>query len=204
MSWFLFAPGSPKARPIIKHLYKVGAEQILTDEKENDLEIEISLKEGNKRRENPHIKELLKNRYPEKINLRIVKLTLPNGKKEYLITSILDNKNFTLEDFNKIYNLRWNQEVYFDFQKNIMEVENFSGKSVETIKQDYYSIVLVGNLHSLKLYVPNAAQKQDGKPTSATTFSIRRGIFFDTQVTPIPAGRFRRISPGNGFPWICT
>ena len=45
--------------------------------------------------------------------------------------------------------MRWNEEIYFDFQKNIMEIENFTGKSLETIKQDYYSMVLVGNLHSL-------------------------------------------------------
>jgi len=30
-----------------------------------------------------------------------------------------------------------------------MEIENFTGKSLETIKQDYYSMVLVANLHSL-------------------------------------------------------
>ncbi len=121
----------------------------LVEGKENDLEIEISLKSFYQRKRNPRIKELLRKGYPDKIKLRVVKLTLSNGVKEYLITSILDKKEFTIEDFNEIYNLRWNEEIYFDFQKNIMEVENFTGKSVETIKQDYYSTILVGNLHSL-------------------------------------------------------
>jgi len=122
---------------------------VLTESKENDLEIEISLKEVYKRNKNKHIKKLIDNGYQDKIRLRIIELTLSNGVKEYLITSILDKENFGIEDFNDIYNLRWNEEIYFDFQKNIMEIENFTGKSLETIKQDYYSMVLVGNLHSL-------------------------------------------------------
>jgi len=121
----------------------------LVESKENDLEIEISLKSFYQRKRSPRIKELLSKGYPDKIKLRVVKLTLSNGVKEYLITSILDKNEFTIEDFNEIYNLRWNEEVYFDFQKNIMEIENFTGKSVETIKQDYYCTILVGNLHSL-------------------------------------------------------
>ena len=121
----------------------------LVDSKENDLEIEISLNSFYQRKRNPRIKELLSKGYPDNIKLRVVKLTLSNGVKEYLITSILDKNELTIEDLNEIYNLRWNEEVYFDFQKNIMEVENFTGKSVETIKQDYYSTILVGNLHSL-------------------------------------------------------
>jgi len=122
---------------------------VLTESKENDLEIEISLKEVYNRNKNKHIKKLIDNGYQDKIRLRIIELTLSNGVKEYLITSILDKENFGIEDFNDIYNLRWNEEIYFDFQKNIMEIENFTGKSLETIKQDYYSMVLVGNLHSL-------------------------------------------------------
>ena len=31
---------------------------------------------------------------------------LENGTTEYLLTNILD-KNFTIEDFKKLYNLRW-------------------------------------------------------------------------------------------------
>lgn len=122
---------------------------VLTESKENDLEIEISLNEVYKRNKNKRIKKLIADGYQDKIRLRIIELTLSSGVREYLITSILDKENFGIEDFNEIYNLRWNEEIYFDFQKNIMEIENFTGKSVETIMQDYYSIVLVGNLHSL-------------------------------------------------------
>lgn len=115
----------------------------------DEKEIEINIKEVNKRLENKEIRRLLKKGFPNKIKLRIVKIELSDRTTEYLVTSILSPNKITIEDLKKIYHLRWNEEVYFDFQKNVIEVENFSGKSVETIKQDYYSTILVGNLHSL-------------------------------------------------------
>ncbi len=121
--------------------------QALIESDKAEMEIEIPLREGNKRKENTAIKEQLKKGYPEKIRLRIIKIKLREKVTEYLITSLLSE--FSIDDFKEIYNLRWNEEVYFDFQKNVMEVENFSGKTVESVKQDYYSRVLVGNLHNL-------------------------------------------------------
>ncbi len=156
----------------------------------NENELEISLKSFYQRKRNPRIKELLSNGSPDKIKLRVVKLTLSNGVKEYLITSILDKNELTIEDFNEIYNLRWNEEVYFDFQKNIMEIENFTGKSVETIKQDYYCTILVGNLHSL--IIADAQEEVDEetkknaklkyekyKINKSVTFGIMREQIYD-------------------------
>lgn len=121
--------------------------QALIESNKEEMEIDIPLSQGNKRRDNKAIKKQLKKGYPKKISLRIIKIKLSEKVTEYLITSLLSE--FNLEDFKELYNLRWNEEVYFDFQKNVMEVENFSGKTVESVKQDYYSRVLVGNLHSL-------------------------------------------------------
>ncbi|MCL5029290.1 MAG: hypothetical protein M1480_09780 [Bacteroidetes bacterium] len=87
----------------------------------------------------------------ETIKVRILRIELSNGVKEYLITSLTDKEKFSQEDFKEIYSQRWNQEVYYDFQKNVIEVENFSGKTVESILQDYHSRVLVGNIHSMIL-----------------------------------------------------
>jgi len=51
----------------------------------------------------------------------------------------------------QIYHLRWNEETYFNFQKNVLEIENFSGKTPETIRQDYFARVLSSNLSSLMI-----------------------------------------------------
>lgn len=121
----------------------------LVNSSENDKTIEISLRYGNRSKENKAIKGILRQGHSETIILRIIKIELPKGTTEYLITSLIDKEVFEIEDFKCIYNYRWNEETYFDFQKNVMHIEDFSGKTVESIKQDYYSRILVGNLHSM-------------------------------------------------------
>jgi len=121
----------------------------LVESSESELEIEISLTEGYARQNNLAIKKLLEEGAPEKIKLRIVKIELSDGKSEYLITSLLSRDEHKIDDFNYLYNLRWNEEVFFNFQKNVVEIEKFSGKTVESIKQDYYSRIFVGSLHAL-------------------------------------------------------
>jgi hypothetical protein len=119
----------------------------LAKSNKDEMEIEISLRNRNNPKTKASIKKILEKGYPDKLRLRIIKIKLSNKVEEYLITSILGV--FTAEDFKEIYNLRWNEEIYFDFQKNVIEVENFTGKTVESVMQDYYSRILIGNLHSL-------------------------------------------------------
>ena len=68
---------------------------------------------------------------------------------EYLVTSVLDNTLLTIDDLKHIYHLRWSEEEHFKFQKQSVEIENFSGKTGESIRQDYYSKILILNLHSV-------------------------------------------------------
>jgi hypothetical protein len=137
--------------------------RVLIDSQNNDMFLKIPLRDGNKRSENEAIKELLKNGVEPIITLRAVRIELENGTKEYVITSLLDKERFTVGDLKEIYRLRWNQEVYYDFQKNVIQVENFSGKTVESILQDYHSRVLVGNIHSM---IVEEAEQQIEKEVS--------------------------------------
>lgn len=116
--------------------------------KETDKIIDINLTKG-AREKNVLIQKLVQDHSIENIKLRIVKIELESGKIEYLITSLLDKKDFSLNDLKEIYHLRWNEESYFNFQKNILEIENFSGRNPETIRQDYFARVLSSNLSSL-------------------------------------------------------
>jgi len=48
-----------------------------------------------------------------------------NGTTEYLLTNILD-KNFTIEDFNELYNLRRGIETNYNTMKNRLNIENYT------------------------------------------------------------------------------
>jgi hypothetical protein len=83
------------------------------------------------------------------MKLRVAKIKLPSGENEYLVTSVLDSKQLQKDDLKQIYGYRWSEEEHFKFQKHSVELENFSGKTSESIRQDYYSKTLILNLHSV-------------------------------------------------------
>lgn len=122
--------------------------EFVTDEKE-EMIIEVSLTGSQKRRKNPELQELLKQGASTTIKLRVVKIKLSSGEDEYLVTSVLDSNQLTVDDLKHIYHLRWSEEEHFKFQKHSVEIENFSGKTGESIRQDYYSRILILNLHSV-------------------------------------------------------
>lgn len=88
---------------------------------------------------------------PDRIILRAVKIKLTTGVTEYLISSLTDKIAFTKDDLKELYHLRWDEETYFNFQKNVLEIENFSGRTPETIRQDYYARILSSNICSLMI-----------------------------------------------------
>jgi len=99
------------------------------------------------------IKELRQHGYivtkETKIKVRLVKVYLDTGEVEILITNLLDNKLYTTSSFKEIYFMRWGIETDYNKQKNILQLEIFSGHKVETILQDYYANMFVSNLQSI-------------------------------------------------------
>lgn len=124
---------------------------------QTDSIIEISLKAHGTRQHSGELKELLLAGSEEKLKVRVVKIVLKTGESEYLVTSLLDKEFFSAEDIGEIYGKRWGIEEEFKTLKNTMEIENFSGKSEETVLQEYYSKIAICNLHS---NLVEEAQKQ--------------------------------------------
>ena len=133
--------------------------------KENDSEIKIKLtKDRIKKFHNPSLKEEYGKE--EHLNLRILTIELDNGKTETLLTNIF-NKEFQIEDFKELYNLRWGIETNYNTMKNRLNIENYSGKKRITIEQDIYSKFLKYNVFQhyenyFNLLI-NRTQRQKGK-----------------------------------------
>ena len=83
-----------------------------------------------------------------KLQVRLVKIRLKTGETEILITSLRDRSKFSRGDFKTLYNLRWRVETVFDSIKNRLCLENFTGKSAEAVKQDFYSTILLTNFET--------------------------------------------------------
>ena len=83
------------------------------------------------------------------IKIRMVKVELPDGEIEVLLTNLFDKKIFTLKKMSKLYFMRWKIETTYNKQKNQMQMEIFSGHRVVCIEQDYAAGLFVANLQSI-------------------------------------------------------
>lgn len=95
----------------------------------------------------------------EPITVRLVRVMLPNGEPEILITSV---ETLPVEDFKALYHLRWGVEEDYKTMKSRLVVEQFSGYSVEAIYQDFYAKILSKNIASA---LAQAAQQQIDEET---------------------------------------
>ena len=78
-------------------------------------------------------------------NVRVIKLTLPNGPPEILITN-LGRRAFHYSAFQGLYRLRWGIETKFNTLKNKLDIESFSGKTTTTVLQDFYATLFLSNI----------------------------------------------------------
>jgi hypothetical protein len=80
--------------------------------------------------------------------VRFVTVRLSTGELEVLATSLLDQDLYPTADFKTVYHWRWGHETYYLMLKGRLELENFSGRTVEAVRQDLQAAVLLANMES--------------------------------------------------------
>jgi hypothetical protein len=108
--------------------------------------------------------ECLRLGLPLKMKVRFVSLRLPSGELEVLVTSLLDQALYPTEEFLTVYHCRWGHETFYLMLKGRLELENFSGRTVEAIRQDVQAAVLLANLESVLSEPTQAALSQQSTP----------------------------------------
>jgi hypothetical protein len=83
------------------------------------------------------------------IKIRMVKVILKTGEVEVLLTNLYDQQIYKTDCFKELYFMRWGIEISYGEDKNAQQMEQFSGHSVRSIKQDFYALIFVANLQSL-------------------------------------------------------
>ena len=101
---------------------------------------------------------------PLKMMVRFVSLRLPSGELEVLATSLLDEALYPTEEFLTVYHWRWGHETFHLMLKGRLELENFSGRTVEAIRQDVQAAVLLANLESVLSEPTQAALREESTP----------------------------------------
>lgn len=84
-----------------------------------------------------------------KILVRLIRVELDSGITEVLITSLKDQAKYPDSIFKELYFKRWGVETYYDILKNKLQLENFSGYSDISIRQDFNALLFISNMQSL-------------------------------------------------------
>ena len=82
------------------------------------------------------------------LKIRLVRVELPQSI-EVLMTNLWEEEGHPVEEFKDLYFMRWGVETNISIQKNILQLESFSGQTVHSVLQDFYATVMMTNLHSI-------------------------------------------------------
>ena len=99
------------------------------------------------------------------LKVRLVRVQLPESV-EVLITNLWEEDGYPVAEFKDLYFMRWGVETNISVQKNILQLESFSGLTVAAVLQDFYATVLMTNLHSLLI--------KDAQHTAENTLKHRK------------------------------
>lgn len=115
------------------------------------------------------------------LKVRLIRIELPGGQTELLITSLLDSQAYTPKFFKELYFKRWQLETYYDEFKNKLKIEHFSGYSNQSILQDFYATLFVSNIQTLivseiveELKEENQAKKYDYKVNTNLSYGFMK------------------------------
>jgi hypothetical protein len=99
------------------------------------------------------------------LKLRLIRVQLENGETEILITSLVDIEKYPQEMFLDLYHHRWPVEEDYKVMKCRIEIENFTGKSVLSVYQDFHARVFSKNLTVMMTFPArlNIEQKNQNK-----------------------------------------
>jgi hypothetical protein len=134
-----------------------------------------------------YLKESLKQEnLTTKMKVRFVQVILDNGTVEVLATNVLDNHTLKTSDFKELYAKRWGIETYYDLIKNRLNLENFTGLTALSVKQDFYATVFLTNYEAMVTYDLNEELKESTqenkyvqKVNKAVSFNLIKHKVFD-------------------------
>jgi len=105
------------------------------------------------------------------LTVRLIRVELASGEVEVLLTSLVDRQRYPVALFKDLYHLRWPAEEDYKALKCRIEVENWSGKSVLAVYQDFHAKVFTRNLTAI-LVQPAQAVVQHASQGQKYTYQI--------------------------------
>lgn len=74
---------------------------------------------------------------------------MSTGEFEVLATSLFNEQHYWVPLLAEIDHRRWGIETFFSLLKTRLQLENFTGKTLESVQQDFYSTIYISGLESI-------------------------------------------------------
>jgi len=121
--------------------------------------------------------------------VRVLKIKLDNGVTETLITNIHD-ETLSVDDFKKLYFMRWSIETKYNTIKSKLELENFTSRTVDGIKIDFFAMMLITNLmasveHDVKAEIEGQREDKSNKYTYKVNKNELVGVLKDYLIVAV-------------------
>lgn len=125
------------------------------------------------------------------ITYRLVRVVLPGGEIEVLLTTLTDTKRFKHAFFAEIYGKRWGVETCFFVIKSFLELTNFSAYTVNNCWGDIYAHFIHYNLQTAlftakkrKIKEINKQRLHDYKPNRNVTAGLLKRFLVKIMLRP--------------------
>lgn len=122
---------------------------------------------------------------PLEIKVRFVSVVLSTGEIEVLATSLMDQA-IKRDEFRWLYGMRWGVETFYARLKGRLSLENFTGKTVESVKQDLWSTIFISNFETIArleieddMNINLTAEQYKKKINAAVSFNAIKNMAFD-------------------------
>lgn len=86
---------------------------------------------------------------PDSLTVRLIRVRLETGEYEILATTLLDKRRYPTKLFMELYYYRWGVETFYGKLKTRLDLENFSGISVEAVLQDFHVTILLTGIETI-------------------------------------------------------
>jgi len=125
----------------------------------------------------------------KRLPVRVIKFPLSSGETETLVTSVMDAK-YGVSEFKELYFKRWPIETKYNIIKQKLEIENFSGRLVDNIRQDFYASMVLTNLaadffQAAQEEVDDEQEKKDNKYWYQVNVNHEIGVLKDRLIKAI-------------------
>ena len=112
---------------------------------------------------------------PLTVTVRVVSVRLSPGELEGRGTFRLEERAYPTEEFPALDQERWGQETFHLMLKSRLDLENWSGRTAEAVRQDFHALVFLGNLESL-LTRPAQAPLDAGQAPRQPPAQVNRAV----------------------------